>query len=132
MANHEEYNTFRRHDTGGPMNPESMDAVLDAAFGAVSAKTETTSFDGEDAFNEARRKTVEGFVRFDQLVKMRTAIIAANDEAHQLAMRPVPTDPRALVEIEVRAAALEVKINRLSQEYREALLAHVRANEDEQ
>lgn len=115
MANREEYDTFRRQDTGGPMTPESMDSALDAAFGAVAAKNQMTA--------DAQSR------RLDALVDLRAEIIEAQNELSGLAHQQTPKTPRGFVEVEIRVAKLEQRIALLTEQYREALSAYVLADE---
>lgn len=86
----------------------------------------------KDMTNKDCNAAAEHEGRVNWLVSLRACIIEAQAELSALSIRPAPADPSALVEIEIQAATLEVKIDRLTQEYREALLAHVHANEDGQ
>lgn len=70
--------------------------------------------------------------RINRLVSLRTSLVKAQTELSALSSRSVPTDPRTLVEIEIAIAELERQESKLTQQYREELLAHVQASEDEQ
>ena len=70
--------------------------------------------------------------RVNWLVSLRACIIETQTELRYYANRPAPKDTSALVETEITIAALEERERKLTQQYREELLAHVQASEDDQ